>query len=97
MAEENTLESRENLENAKQLVEEFEKEYGRDNQEVRKQERVEEDRDYWRGGFPRQYAAKKLFGWLDRDYNRKYWKRLDKRWKKWKRLQPLRQRRLEIV
>jgi len=55
MAEEDTWESRENLENTKELVEEFEKEYGRDNQEVRKQERVEED--YWRGGFPGQYAA----------------------------------------
>ena len=82
MAEGDTWESRENLENAKELVEEFEKGYGRDNQEVRKQERVEED--YWRGGFPGQYAAKKLFGWSDEDYDRKYWERLDKRWRKWK-------------
>jgi len=55
MAEGDTWESRENLENIKELVEEFEKGYRRDNQEVRKQERVEED--YWRGGFPRQYTA----------------------------------------
>jgi len=34
------------LENAKELVEEFKKEHGRNNQEVRKQERVKEDRDY---------------------------------------------------
>ena len=41
-----TWESKENLENAIELVEEFEREYGRDNQEVRKQERVEEDKEY---------------------------------------------------
>jgi len=36
MAEGDTWESRENLENANKLVEEFEKEYKRDSQEVRK-------------------------------------------------------------
>ena len=35
-AEEDTWESRENLENAMELVEEFEREYRRDDQEVRK-------------------------------------------------------------
>jgi len=34
MAKEDTWESRENLENAKELVEEFEKEYGEETKEV---------------------------------------------------------------
>jgi len=34
MAKEDTWESRENLENAKELVEEFEKEYGKETEEV---------------------------------------------------------------
>ena len=78
-AEGDTWESRENLENAKELVEEFEKEYERDNREIRKQERIEEDEDYWRGELPGWYTARKLFGWSDREYDRKYWERLDKR------------------
>ena len=74
-----TWESRENLENAKELVEEFEKEYEGEKQEIRKQEKIEENRDYWRKELPGQYTARKLFGWSDGEYNRKYWKKLDKR------------------
>jgi len=44
------------------LVEEFEEEYSKDNGEVKRQEKVEDDQDYWRGGFPGRYAARKLFG-----------------------------------
>ena len=78
-AEGDTWESRENLENAKELVEEFEKKYEGENWEIRKQEKTEEDRDYWREELPEQYTARKLFGWSDGEYNRKYWKKLDKR------------------
>ena len=67
------------MENAQELVEEFEEEYGRDNGEVRRQEKIKDNKDYWRGGFPRRFAAKKLFGWNDKRYNREYWERLDKR------------------
>jgi len=79
------------------LVEEFEEEYSKDDGEVRRQKKVEDDQDYWREEFPSRYAARKLFGWSDGEYNRKYWERLDKRWRKWKGLRPLRRRRLEIV
>jgi len=37
MAERDTWEGRENLENARELVEEFEKEYRKDDREVRRQ------------------------------------------------------------
>ena len=56
-----TWESRENLQNAGDLLREFEKEYGRDNREMRRQKEVEDDKDYWRGGFPGWYAARRLF------------------------------------
>ena len=52
MAEEDTWKSQENLENASDLVKEFEEKYGRDNREVRRQKKIEDNRDYWRGGFP---------------------------------------------
>ena len=50
------------MENAQELIEEFEKEYSRDNGEVRRQEKIEDNKDYWRRGFSGQYAARKLFG-----------------------------------
>ena len=51
-----------NLENAGDLVQEFKEEYKRDDHEIRRQEKAEDDRDYWRGGFPGWYAARRLFG-----------------------------------
>ena len=83
-----TWESRENLQNAGDLLREFEEEYRRDNREVRRQEGVEEDKDYWRGGFPGRYAAKRLFGWSDGEYNRQYWQRLERNWRWWKNVKP---------
>jgi len=62
MAEGDIWESRENLQNAGDLLREFEEEYRRDNREVRQQEEVENNKDYWRGGFPGQYATRRLFG-----------------------------------
>jgi len=41
MAESNTWEGRENLENAKEAIEEFEREYRRDIEDVARQERKE--------------------------------------------------------
>jgi len=87
-AEGDTWESQENLRNAEDLLKEFEEEYGRDDKEVRRQEAVEEDEDYWRGGFPGRYAARRLFGWSDGEYDRRYWQRLEKNWKRWKNVRP---------
>ena len=36
------------------------------------------------GGFPGQYAARRLFGWLDGEYDRQYWQRLERNWKQCK-------------
>jgi len=87
-AESDTWESRENLQNAGDLLREFEKEYRRDSREVRRQEKVENDKDYWRGGFPGWYAAKRLFGWSDGEYDRQYWQRLERNWRQWKHVKP---------
>jgi len=46
MVEGNTWESRENLENAKELVEEFEREYGKEAEELRRQELEEEEKEF---------------------------------------------------
>ena len=52
-AEGDTWESRENLQNAGDLLRKFEEEYGRENREVRRQEQVEDSKDYYRGGVRR--------------------------------------------
>jgi len=69
-AESNTWERRENLENAKETVEEFEKEYWRDMEEVNQQER--EEGTFRRGELPGRFIARKLFGWSDKQYDQKY-------------------------
>jgi len=87
-AEGDTWESRENLQNAGDLLKEFEEEYSRDGREIRQQEKVEDNKDYWRGGFPGWYAARRLFRWSDREYNRQYWQRLERNWRRWKHVKP---------
>ena len=46
MAEEDTWENRENLGNAKELVEDFEREYGKEVKELRWQEQKEEEKEF---------------------------------------------------
>jgi len=48
------------LGNAKEAIEEFEKEYRRDIEDVRKQEREKET--FRKGELPGRFTAKKLFG-----------------------------------
>ena len=67
-AEEDTWESRENLQNARDVLREFEEEYSRDYKEVRQQEKAEDSKDYYKRGFPGRYAARRLFGWSDGEY-----------------------------
>ena len=62
MAEEDTWESRENLKNAMELVEEFEKEYGRKEEEEVRWQETEEDGKMFNRELPGQYTAKLLYG-----------------------------------
>jgi len=60
MAESDTWEGKENLENAKEAIEEYKREYKRDMEDVRRQEK--EEGTFQRGELPGRFTAKKLFG-----------------------------------
>jgi len=79
MAESDTWEGEENLENAKKAIEEYEREYRRDMEDVRRQER--EEGIFRRGELPGWFMARKLFGWSDKRYDEKYWGRLERNWR----------------
>ena len=82
--ENNTWKKRENLENAGEVLEEFER---RMNAEVRRQEKIDivEKRDFRRGELPEKYTAKLLYGWDDKKkFEDEYLKKLEKNWKRWK-------------
>jgi len=80
-AEEDTWESRENLENTKELVKEFEREYGEEAEELRRQE--QEEKEFSRK-LPREFTAKLLYGWGKKKYKREREKRWDENWSRWK-------------
>jgi len=71
------------LENTKRVVAEFER---RVNTEVKKQEKLDmvEERDFRRGEFPRKYMTKILYRWNHKKFKKKYLRKLEKNWKKWK-------------
>jgi len=73
-----TWERKENLKNAEELIEEFE----RGGIEVRRQEGEVEE--YRRMELPGKYTAKLLYGWDDRKSEEEYLNKLEKNWKKWK-------------
>ena len=66
--EEDTWEPRENLENARDLVERFEEEYGEKSRQARK----EDHKEFHRGELPGRYMAKILYEWDDKRFNQKY-------------------------
>ena len=80
MAEEDTWESRENLENAKELVEEFKKEYGKETKEVQWQEEKEDKKVFLRE-LPERFTAKILWGWSNKEYERQREKRCKENWR----------------
>ena len=82
-AESNTWEEKKNLENAKEAIEEFEKKYQQDIENVRKQKRKE--KTFRREELPERFMTKKLFRQLDKRYNKEYWRRLKRNWRQWKR------------
>jgi len=62
--ESDTWEGRENLENAKEAIKEFEKEYRWDMEDVARQEH--EEGTFQRGELPGKFTVKMLYGWSDR-------------------------------
>jgi len=37
---------------------------------------------------PGRFTARKLYGWIDRQYDQEYWGRLERNWRRWKSKRP---------
>jgi len=89
-AEGNTWEGLENLKNAGEKIEEFEK--GRFEEEIRririkKGKEIKlnpEAEEFRRGELLGRYIAKLLYGWDDKKFDEEYLKKLQKNWNRWK-------------
>jgi len=83
MAEHDTWKRKEDLGNAREVLEKFE---GRMNAEVRRQEKLDmaEEKDFRRGELPGRFTAKMLYGWDDRKFEEEYLRKLERNWRKWK-------------
>jgi len=64
MAKSDTWKGRENLENTKEAIKEFEKEYQQDMEDVARQE-CKEGTFQW-GELPGRFTARKLYRWSDK-------------------------------
>ena len=58
------------MENAKEAVKEFEKQYWQDIKDVKRQKR--EKGMFRRGELPGRFIARKLFRWSDKRYDKEY-------------------------
>ena len=83
MVEYNTQEKERDLENVREVVDEFEK---RMNAEVRRQEKLDktEEKDFRRGGLPEKYIVKMLYEQDNGKFEKKYLRKLERNWCKWK-------------
>jgi len=81
MAEHNTWERKEDLGNAREAVEEFER---RMSIEVRRQEKLDltEEKDFRRGELLEEYIVKMLYKWDDGKFKKKYLRKLERNWQK---------------
>jgi len=68
--ESDTWKGKENLDNAKEAIEKFEKEYRRDIEDIRRQKR--EEGTFRREELPERFIVRKLFEWSDKRYNKEY-------------------------
>jgi len=93
--ESDTWEGRENLENVKEAVEEFEREYRRDMEDVARQER--EEGMFQRRELPGRFMAKTLYGWSDKQYDQEYWGRMERNWRRWKGKKPARRETMKMI
>ena len=82
MVESDIWKGKENLENTKKAIEKYEREYRRDMEDVRRQEK--EEGTFQRGKLLGRFMARKLFRWSDKRYDKEYWARLERNWRRWK-------------
>ena len=67
-----------------ELVEEFERNYNREEEEEVRRQEAKEDKRAFNRKLPERYTAKLLYGWGNKEYNREYWKRMEENWRCWK-------------
>ena len=87
-AEENIWEGLENLKNAMEKIEEFEK--GRFEEEIwrirmkkgKEMKLNPEAEEFRRGELPGRYTAKLLYEWDNKKFDEEYWKKLERNWNK---------------
>jgi len=72
MAEKDTWESKKNLKNASELVEEFEREYGGTEEEEARWQETEENRKVFNRELLGKYMEKLLYGWGEKKYKQEY-------------------------
>jgi len=77
MAEHDTWERKEDLENVREVLEKFE---GRMNAEVRRQEKLDmaEEKDFRQGELSGKFTAKMLYGWNDGKFEEEYLRKLER-------------------
>ena len=80
-AKHDSWERREDLENAKAVLEDFEE---RMEAEIRRQEKLDraEKQDFRRGELPGKFTARMLYGWDDGKFEEEYLKKLERNWKR---------------
>jgi len=88
-AEENTWEGLENLKNAMEKIEEFEKGRFEEIRRIRMKKRKEmklnlEAEEFKKGELPGRYTAKLLYRWDDKKFDEEYLKKLERNWNRWK-------------
>ena len=81
--EHDSWERREDLGNAKAVLEDFEE---RMKAEIRRQEKLDraEKQNFRREELLGKFTAKMLYGWDDRKFEGEYLKKLKRNWKRWK-------------
>ena len=79
MVEHNTWKRKEDLGNAREVLEEFE---GRMNTEIRRQEKLDmvEEKDFRKEELLVKFTAKILYGWNDRKFEEEYLRKLERNW-----------------
>jgi len=74
---------RKNLKNAKELVEEVEREHKKEAEEVRQQKEENNKKEFSRE-LPERFIAKVLWRWSNKEYKRQREKRWKENWRQWK-------------
>ena len=78
------------MKNAREKIEEFEKErFEEEIQRIRVKKGKEmklnpEAEEFRRGELPERYTAKLLYGWDNKKFDEEYLKKLEKNWNRWK-------------